>query len=207
MLPGARAGLPAGLPACVRIASALLSVPCSGCLAGTCGASARICTASGALACTCARAAAASAALTSEDHAHPHARIRPPTHTCCCCRFGPIMNPGGAAISLTYIASEDVIPGYGGGMSSAKAVRHAALLAASLHFGRRLLCRGLTCSASAQGSRAVATRASDRHSSFVCCSRRGGSLHGRQRANSCCRCRRRRPLRAAATRLLAGAGV
>jgi enoyl-[acyl-carrier-protein] reductase (NADH) len=37
-------------------------------------------------------------------------------------RFGPIMNPGGAAISLTYIASEDVIPGYGGGMSSAKAV-------------------------------------------------------------------------------------
>jgi enoyl-[acyl-carrier protein] reductase I len=32
------------------------------------------------------------------------------------------MNPGGAAISLTYIASEDVIPGYGGGMSSAKAV-------------------------------------------------------------------------------------
>jgi hypothetical protein len=37
-------------------------------------------------------------------------------------RFGPIMNPGGAAISLTYIASNQVIPGYGGGMSSAKAV-------------------------------------------------------------------------------------
>jgi enoyl-[acyl-carrier-protein] reductase (NADH) len=37
-------------------------------------------------------------------------------------RFGPIMNEGGAAISLTYIASEQVIPGYGGGMSSAKAV-------------------------------------------------------------------------------------
>ena len=33
----------------------------------------------------------------------------------------PIMNEGGAALSLTYIASEDVIPGYGGGMSSAKA--------------------------------------------------------------------------------------
>lgn len=30
---------------------------------------------------------------------------------------------GGAAVSLTYIASERVIPGYGGGMSSAKAVR------------------------------------------------------------------------------------
>ena len=26
-------------------------------------------------------------------------------------RFGPIMNPGGAAISLTYIASERIIPG------------------------------------------------------------------------------------------------
>jgi len=36
-------------------------------------------------------------------------------------KFGPIMNPDGAAVSLTYIASEKVIPGYGGGMSSAKA--------------------------------------------------------------------------------------
>ena len=26
-------------------------------------------------------------------------------------RFGPIMNPGGAAISLTYLASERIIPG------------------------------------------------------------------------------------------------
>ena len=33
-------------------------------------------------------------------------------------RFAPIMNPGGAVMSLTYIASEKVIPGYGGGMSS-----------------------------------------------------------------------------------------
>jgi enoyl-[acyl-carrier protein] reductase I len=37
-------------------------------------------------------------------------------------RFGPLMNPGGAAINLTYNASNRVIPGYGGGMSSAKAV-------------------------------------------------------------------------------------
>ena len=36
-------------------------------------------------------------------------------------RFGPIMNPGGAVVSLTYLASERIIPGYGGGMSSAKA--------------------------------------------------------------------------------------
>lgn len=38
-------------------------------------------------------------------------------------RFGPLMSKGGAAVSLTYLASERVIPGYGGGMSSAKAVR------------------------------------------------------------------------------------
>jgi hypothetical protein len=41
-------------------------------------------------------------------------------------RFAPIMNEGGAAISLTYLASERIIPGYGGGMSSAKAVGAAA---------------------------------------------------------------------------------
>ena len=35
-------------------------------------------------------------------------------------KFGPIMNPESAALSLTYIASEKVIPGYGGGMSSAR---------------------------------------------------------------------------------------
>ncbi|MBU6445867.1 MAG: enoyl-[acyl-carrier-protein] reductase, partial [Verrucomicrobia bacterium] len=35
--------------------------------------------------------------------------------------FGPIMNEGGSALSLSSIASERVVPGYGGGMSSAKA--------------------------------------------------------------------------------------
>jgi enoyl-[acyl-carrier protein] reductase I len=37
-------------------------------------------------------------------------------------RFAPLMNEGGAVINLTYCASQLVIPGYGGGMSSAKAV-------------------------------------------------------------------------------------
>lgn len=37
-------------------------------------------------------------------------------------RFGPLMNPGGSVINLTYNASNRIIPGYGGGMSSAKAV-------------------------------------------------------------------------------------
>ena len=35
--------------------------------------------------------------------------------------FAPIMNEGGSCLSLTYVASQNVIPGYGGGMSSAKA--------------------------------------------------------------------------------------
>ena len=41
-------------------------------------------------------------------------------------RFGPLMNEGGAVISLTYNASNRIIPGYGGGMSSAKAVSAGA---------------------------------------------------------------------------------
>src|SRR5687768_18470000 len=33
-------------------------------------------------------------------------------------RLGPLMRRGGSVLSLTYMASERVIPGYGGGMSS-----------------------------------------------------------------------------------------
>src|SRR5256885_3108885 len=36
-------------------------------------------------------------------------------------RLAPLMRKGGSFLSLTYMASERVIPGYGGGMSSAKA--------------------------------------------------------------------------------------
>jgi enoyl-[acyl-carrier protein] reductase I len=35
--------------------------------------------------------------------------------------FAPLMRPGGSFLSLTYMAGERVVPGYGGGMSSAKA--------------------------------------------------------------------------------------
>jgi len=34
--------------------------------------------------------------------------------------FGPIMKEGGATVSLSFIAAERAIPGYGGGMSTAK---------------------------------------------------------------------------------------
>ena len=36
-------------------------------------------------------------------------------------RFAPLMRPGGSFLSLSYMASVRAIPGYGGGMSSAKA--------------------------------------------------------------------------------------
>lgn len=36
-------------------------------------------------------------------------------------RFGPLMREGGSFLSLSYLASERCVPGYGGGMSSAKA--------------------------------------------------------------------------------------
>jgi enoyl-[acyl-carrier protein] reductase I len=38
----------------------------------------------------------------------------------CVQRFGPLVRSGGAFLSLSYLAAERVIPGYGGGMSSAK---------------------------------------------------------------------------------------
>ena len=36
-------------------------------------------------------------------------------------RLGPLLRSGGSFLCLSYMASERVIPGYGGGMSSAKA--------------------------------------------------------------------------------------
>ncbi|KAI4963139.1 hypothetical protein ZWY2020_019659 [Hordeum vulgare] len=51
--------------------------------------------------------------------------------------FLPIMNPGGASISLTYIASERTIPGYGGGMSSAKAALESDTRVLAFEAGRK----------------------------------------------------------------------
>jgi enoyl-[acyl-carrier protein] reductase I len=59
-------------------------------------------------------------------------------------RFSPIMRPGGAFLSLSYLAAERVIPGYGGGMSSAKAAleNDTRVLAfeAGRKFGHRVNC-------------------------------------------------------------------
>jgi enoyl-[acyl-carrier protein] reductase I len=52
-------------------------------------------------------------------------------------RFGPMMRPGGAFVSLTYLASERVIPGYGGGMSSAKAALESDTRVLAWEAGRK----------------------------------------------------------------------
>jgi len=67
----------------------------------------------------------------------------------------PIMNEGGAALSLTYIASEDVIPGYGGGMSSAKAALESDTRTLAWEAGRKYGIRVNTISAGPLKSRAA----------------------------------------------------
>jgi len=70
-------------------------------------------------------------------------------------RFGPILNTGGAVISLTYIASEKVIPGYGGGMSSAKAALESDTRVLAFEAGRKYGVRVNTISAGPLASRAA----------------------------------------------------
>lgn len=69
--------------------------------------------------------------------------------------FAPLMNEGGAVISLTYIASEAVIPGYGGGMSSAKAALESDTRVLAYEAGRKHGIRVNTISAGPLGSRAA----------------------------------------------------
>ncbi|XP_073132371.1 enoyl-[acyl-carrier-protein] reductase [NADH] 2, chloroplastic-like [Henckelia pumila] len=69
--------------------------------------------------------------------------------------FVPIMNPGGATISLTYIASERIIPGYGGGMSSAKAALESDTRVLAFEAGRKHDIRINTISAGPLRSRAA----------------------------------------------------
>lgn len=69
--------------------------------------------------------------------------------------FGPIMNAGGAVVSLTYIASEKAIPGYGGGMSSAKAALESDTKTLAWEAGRKWGIRINTISAGPLRSRAA----------------------------------------------------
>jgi enoyl-[acyl-carrier protein] reductase I len=52
-------------------------------------------------------------------------------------RFGPLVRPGGAFLALSYLAAERVVPGYGGGMSSAKAALEADTRYLAFEAGRR----------------------------------------------------------------------
>ncbi|MCE5317223.1 MAG: enoyl-[acyl-carrier-protein] reductase [Parachlamydia sp.] len=69
--------------------------------------------------------------------------------------LGPHMSKGGNALSLTYMASERVIPGYGGGMSSAKAALESDTRTLAWEAGRRWGVRVNAISAGALRSRAA----------------------------------------------------
>lgn len=69
--------------------------------------------------------------------------------------FGPIMRPDGSALTLTYIASERVCPGYGGGMSSAKAALESDTRTLAWEAGKKWGVRVNAISAGAYKSRAA----------------------------------------------------
>ena len=70
-------------------------------------------------------------------------------------RLGPLMRPGGSVLSLTYMASERVVPGYGGGMSSAKAALESDTRTLAYEAGRKYGLRVNTISAGPYASRAA----------------------------------------------------
>lgn len=69
--------------------------------------------------------------------------------------FGPLMREGGNFLSLTYMAGERVIPGYGGGMSTAKAALESDTRTIAYEAGRRWGVRVNTISAGPYASRAA----------------------------------------------------
>ena len=70
-------------------------------------------------------------------------------------RLSPLMRPGASAISLTYMASERVVPGYGGGMSSAKAALESDTRVLAYEAGRKHGIRVNTISSGPLASRAA----------------------------------------------------
>ena len=70
-------------------------------------------------------------------------------------RFGPLMAEGAGVVSLSYLAAERVIPGYGGGMSSAKAALEADTRTLAFEAGRKFGIRVNTISAGPLASRAA----------------------------------------------------
>ena len=69
--------------------------------------------------------------------------------------LSPLLRPGGAFLSLTFMAGERAIPGYGGGMSSAKAALEADTRTLAFEAGRRWGVRINAISAGPWASRAA----------------------------------------------------
>jgi enoyl-[acyl-carrier protein] reductase I len=69
--------------------------------------------------------------------------------------FGPLMQAGGSAMTMSYIASERAIPGYGGGMSSAKAALESDTRVLAFEAGRKWQVRVNAISAGPLRSRAA----------------------------------------------------
>jgi enoyl-[acyl-carrier protein] reductase I len=77
------------------------------------------------------------------------------SYTSMVARLGPLMRTGGAFLALTYMASERVVPGYGGGMSSAKAALESDTRVLAYEAGRRWGHRVNVVSAGPWASRAA----------------------------------------------------
>ncbi len=70
-------------------------------------------------------------------------------------QLGPVMRPRGSFLSLSYMAAERVVPGYGGGMSSAKAALESDTRVLAYEAGRKWGHRVNTISAGPFASRAA----------------------------------------------------
>lgn len=70
-------------------------------------------------------------------------------------RLGPMLRPHASVMSLSYMAGERVVPGYGGGMSSAKAALESDTRTLAFEAGRRWGVRVNTISAGPLASRAA----------------------------------------------------
>ncbi len=69
--------------------------------------------------------------------------------------FGPLLRPLGSALCMSYLAGERVIPGYGGGMSSAKAALESDTRVLAFEAGRKWGARVNAISAGPLASRAA----------------------------------------------------
>src|SRR4051812_15697820 len=69
--------------------------------------------------------------------------------------FGPLLRPNGSFVSLTYLAGQRVMPGYGGGMSSAKAALENDTRTLAYEAGRKYGLRVNCISAGPLASRAA----------------------------------------------------